>query len=149
MRRPIIFALLVLGLAGCASDPIAEAEAKWQAKKITGYRIQIQEASFWHIQTNVITVKDGQVINQTASCDKAILETTKCQVRPIQASEYTVPGVFARAKKYMQGESAPFTKITYDETWGFPSLIVYNNTRVTDSGVSYRVIKFEVVPQAP
>ena len=149
MRRPIIFALFVVLLTSCASDPIADAEAKWQAKQITSYQIQIEEASFWHMQTNVITVKNNQVVNQTASCSKAILETTKCQVRPIQASEYTVPGMFARAKKYMQGESAPFTKITYDETWGFPSLIVYNNTRVTDSGVSYRVIKFEVVPQAP
>lgn len=146
MQRQIIFALFVLLLTGCASDPLADAEAKWQAKKPSGYQIQIQEASFWHMQTNVITVKNDQVVNQAASCTRAILETTKCQVRPILASEYTVPGMFARAKKYMQGETAQFTKITYDETWGFPSSIIYNNTKVTDSGTSYRVIKFEIVP---
>ncbi|MBI5303087.1 MAG: hypothetical protein HY868_13210 [Chloroflexi bacterium] len=147
MRRQIILLIFGLLLAACSTpDPISDADAKWQSKKTTSYRIEVREASFWHIQTNIITVKNDQVVNQAASCDKAILETTKCQVRPIQASEYTVLGMFARAKKYMQGDSAPFTKITYDETWGFPSLIVYNNTRVTDSGVSYQVLKFETLP---
>src|SRR5581483_7550797 len=77
---------------------IDAAEREWVATSIRSYTITVQDASFRHVQTNTITVENGSIFSQSATCMDAPAEPPPCKVDPFTAADYTVPGLFAWAR---------------------------------------------------
>ncbi len=147
--------ILIVGLAGCdLSKPlqplilqaqIGLAEQQWQAQHIARYRIQVQQMSaIWHLQRYVITVQNGAVVDQSSTCIPAPIEGRECKVLPFAAEDYTVAGLFETARSMAQSELGGVT-ITFDPTYGFPSLIDSAPPGVIDGDQSWRVLSFEVL----
>lgn len=126
---------------------VEQAERRWQQQGIASYRIEVLVIrSIWHAQSYQITVQDGVVVDQSASCIPAPIEAGKCKVEPFQADAYTVPGLFAKASSLFQDDSAKtWGKISFDPTYGFPNLISFNNPNAMDDDWSWRVTSFEVL----
>lgn len=147
--------IVIVGFTGCdlikplqpriLQAQIGFAEQRWQAQHITGYRIQVQQmSSIWHLQRYTITVQNGDVVDQSATCIPAPMEGRECKIRPFAAEDYTVPGLFERARSMAQSTTGGVT-ITFDPTYGFPSSIDSAPPNVVDGDQSWRVISFEVL----
>ena len=124
---------------------IDEAEEKWQEQDIESYRIEVLSASIWHAQSHQITVRNGKVVEESASCIPAPTESGKCEVEPFNAEDYTVPGLFSLARSQAQIEQGQWTRITFDPTYGFPRQISFDNPKAVDEESTWRVKTFEVL----
>ena len=124
---------------------IGAAEQHWQAQHITSYRIQIQHvASIWHLQRYTITLRDGAVVDQSASCIPAPFEGRECSVQPFAAKDYTVAGLFETARSLAKSARGGVT-ITFDPTYGFPASIDSTPSNLVDADQSWKVLSFEVL----
>jgi hypothetical protein len=155
MWLAIVGIMLIGGAAGCAvinqlkplalQTQIDKAEQQWQAQHIGKYRIEVQHVqSIWHLQINTITVEDGKVVAQSATCQPAPFEGRECKVKPFNAKDYTVAGLFAQARSVAKSERGGVT-ITFDQTYGFPKLIISAPPRLVDADSSWEVLSFEVL----
>jgi hypothetical protein len=142
--------LCSLWLAGCREeDEVATAEEKWQAHGISSYQIEVQDVSMWQWQTVQVTVENGVVAAHTATCQPALLtfsESGECAVQPYDATQYTVAGLFDLARQYSEGERQAHSEITFDETYGFPTRIIYTNRDLLDADHSWSVVTFQPRP---
>ncbi len=147
--------LLIGGFASCSLNgplqplilqaQIGSAEQRWQAQHIASYRIQVQQmSSIWHLQRHTITVRDGVVVDQSATCIPAPIEGRECKVRPFVAEDYTVAGLFETARSIAKSTAGGMT-ITFDPTYGFPSTIGSAPPGVIDGDQSWVVLSFEVL----
>ena len=87
----ITLACLAWVFAGCDLLPpsisnrlpaqVAQQERKWLEKDIDSYRIVVLHvSSVWHAQIHKITVRTGELVDQSASCIPAPTENGKCEV---------------------------------------------------------------------
>ena len=128
------------------AQQIDRGEERWQKHGIESYRIEVLSArGTWHAQSHQIVVRSGQVVEASASCIPAPAERGKCEVEPFDAHEYTVPALFARAREKAQIERGERTRITFDPSYGFPSLISHRVPEITDGGAVWRVEAFEAL----
>ncbi len=140
-----------LALCGCSAwtARVNQAERKWKKQDISNYRIEVAYIrSAWHYQAHTITVRDGQVVDWSASCIDAPRETAsgiKCEVEPFDPAEYAVPGLFARARSMAQTYPEQELVIDFHETYGFPSRIRHQDPNVVDGINRWRVESFEVL----
>ncbi len=122
------------------SDSIDQAEHKWQAQGIRDYRIQVlYTQSIWHAETYSITVRNEQVVEQSAFCIPAPAEAGKCTVQAFNAEDYTVPGLFAIARNQVRTAEGKWTKITFDRVYGFPRQIAHDNPQIYDDDAAWTV----------
>ena len=149
--RSLVCALLLIGAAlvsacGLFSSPQQDAdEKKWQASGVHSYTITVLDArSIWHAQINKVTVSDGKVTASSATCAVAPAETQGCKTTAFNPEEYTVTGLFARAKTQLNSDQAKWTKINYDSEYGYPSSITFNNPQIIDGDWALIVKNFEV-----
>lgn len=147
-NRWIPFLLFTMIILAAACQPASDAQAdKWAAQNITSYQIQVTEISLWNIQTHTVTVKDGVITEEFATCQPSLLSFDgTCQIEPYEAENFTVPGLFALAQRFMEQDNGEWTTITYNETYYFPADIAYNNPDIYDEEVSWRVDSFEPLP---
>ena len=125
---------------------VDQMEQTWREHNIASYRIEVLVIrSVWHAQSYQITIRNNRVENATASCVPAPTEGGKCQVEAFNAEDYTVPALFAEAHAQTQSQQAAWTKITYDQTYGFPEQISYDNPDMIDEDWMWRVTAFEVL----
>ncbi len=150
--RIIVFFFLTALAAGCSLvgdpllDQIGRAEQTWQARKVLNYRVSVLHVqSIWHAQTYTLTVKNGVVVDQSATCIPAPFEGRNCTVRSFKADDYTVTGLFATVRTMAQGESRKGLTVTFDETYGFPKTIKSAPPGVVDGDSSWSVQKFELL----
>jgi hypothetical protein len=112
-------------LAGCYLLPqstskqllgqVEQEEQKWLEKDIEDYRIVVSRiSSVWHVQTHEITVRNGVVVEQSASCTPAPAELGEYEVQLFDAAEYTVPGLFTVARALAEHEDGNWTLIEFD-----------------------------------
>ena len=101
--------------------------------------------SIWHAETYSVTVRSGQVTEQSAFCIPAPFEAGKCTVQPFDAKDYTVPGLFAIARSQARIAEGKWTKITFDPIYGFPSVIAYDDPQVYDDDTMWGVKLFELL----
>jgi hypothetical protein len=127
------------------TDLIDKAEGEWQALGITSYRIEVMVASIWHAQTYKLTVREGEVVEESASCIPAPTESGVCEVQPFDAADYTVPGLFEYARSKAIFEGGKFTQITFDPNYSFPVKVFFDNPDIIDEESSWRVTTFEVL----
>jgi hypothetical protein len=127
---------------------IDTAERQWVASSIVSYRISVQDASFWHAQTNTITVENGSIVSQSATCIDAPGGPWPCTVDPFTASDYTVPGLFAWARSSIAQPDLS-VRITFDPDYGFPRAIGTDIPNASDAIHSLSVREFVAVPRMP
>ncbi len=144
--------LLIAGLlAACRLSPgsreLARAEKRWQAQPIDSYQIEVLVVnSTWHAQYHLITVRDGEVVDSSARCIPAPAEMGKCEVREYTADDYTVPGLFSKARTALTSIYARFMEVDYEPTYSFPNIISYSNPEIIDGGWMWRVTSFTPQP---
>lgn len=125
---------------------IDEAEEKWLDQGMESYRIEVSVVnSVWHAQAHIISVADGQVVDQSASCIPAPTEFGECEVRPFDSQDYTVAGLFSQARRVAGSDSAEFVVIDFDPAYGFPSHIRFDHPEIIDEDWVWTVRSFQVV----
>lgn len=149
---PSAFTLLLFFLLAACSVPgpsepvalIASKKNQWQAKNIRSYRIAVQkvQASF-HAQTNTITVQDGIVTEQSATCTPAPFEGRQCKIQSFDPNEFTAAGLFNTALTYAPDSEKYQLRVTFDETHHFPKTISRDQAEVMDDETFWRVVSFE------
>jgi hypothetical protein len=158
MRIRLSLTLFALGtlvtalLAGCADNSLPtqldKAEASWQAASIDSYIIEVSfTRAIWHHQTHVITVRAGAVVESTASCVTAPMETAlgeACIVEAFDPETYTVPGLFARARSLAAANPEVGVEIDFHDTYQFPSRIWYDLPDAIDDEQALVVRSFTV-----
>lgn len=141
--------LLGLALLGCtasSSRQIDQAEKGWQRQAITSYRIEVLHVrSVWHAQTNVITVRDGQVAEWSGSCIPAPAEMGECTVQEIDPDDYTVAGLLATARRLIDNQPPENLEITLDPDYRFPRTIDFDIPEVVDEDNYWEVQSFEIL----
>lgn len=155
MRKIHILILLLFSfVVACAvpgpSEPVLQINSKenqWREKNIRRYRISVLKAqATWHAQTNTLTVEDGKVTEQSATCTPAPSEGRTCTVQPFDTDEFTVDGLFKTART-LGSESAKYQlRVTFDDTYFFPSTISRDVKEVVDDEAFWRVVSFEPLP---
>jgi hypothetical protein len=117
------------------------AEAQWLKSNVREYAIQVQTVSLWHVQTHELVVKDGEVTSSSAACITAPLEFGReCTVEAFEAADFTVPGLFAKARTLV-GEK--WARAAFDSSYYYPSSIGFNNPEIYDEEWGWRVVTFE------
>lgn len=132
------------GIGGSRNVDAAQidaAERQWVATSIVSYRISVQDASFWHAQINTITVENGRVANQSATCIDTPGGPRPCKVDPFTASDYTVPGLFAWARSSIAQPNLS-VRIMFDPDYGFPRAIGTDIPNASDAIHSLSVREF-------
>lgn len=147
-KRPFTLALLLVWLvllSACRSGEVSEleqAERRWQEQGIDDYQIEVLVVrSIWHAQSHRITVEDGVVTEQTAHCIQAPMEFEACEVEAFTAEDFTIPGLFAKARASDQEGM----KIVYDPTYGYPDSISFDDPEILDEDWSWSVTSFEAL----
>jgi hypothetical protein len=135
--------------ASALVEQIAQAEQRWAQQQIASYSITvIQVNSLWHAQTQTITVTDGVVTGQAAFCTPAPLEGRTCEVAAFDATEYTVPGLFATARSYAARGGGQQLAVSFDPTYGYPARMRVDDPEAIDDDIGWAVESFAVVPAA-
>jgi hypothetical protein len=125
---------------------IDRAEAKWKGRAIDDYRIVVRVSnSLWHLQTHDIEVRDGAAISSSATCIPAPTEGRECTVRDFDPDDYTVTGLFAKARWIAERGEPEYTGIEFDRRRGYPTLIRYDHPEMLDEDWAWSVEGFEEV----
>lgn len=146
----LVCLLLVLASCRTAQDlslqkEVEQARQRWAEQGVDDYRIVVVTSSIWHMQIHDIIVMDGDVADASASCEPAPLELGKCEVQSFDAKEYTVPGLFVRARWLAQSRDAQYGRIEFDSTYGFPARMSFNHPEMIDEEWAWRVETFELL----
>ncbi len=156
MNRRIVSVvhLVCLGvvLASCRSaqdlslpQEVERAEQQWAEQGVDDYRIVVVTSSIWHMQIHDIIIQGDNVAEASATCEPAPTESGKCEVQPFDAEDYTVPGLFARARWLAQARDAQYGRIEFDSAYGFPARMSFNHPEMIDEEWGWRVATFEVL----
>ena len=150
--RTICMVCLIWLVAGCASweqqgsgSEIDQAEETWQQQGIQSYTIEIMHfQSIWRAESYKITVVNGVVVSNSDECIPGPAQIGECEVAEYDPQDFTVEGLFAIARSENQKQEGKFTKIEFDPTNGFPTIISYDDPDVFDEDRSWSVVSFEV-----
>lgn len=126
---------------------IRQGEHLWQERDIRSYRIQVATVSIWHDQIHDITVQDGQVVTATARCEPAPTEMGKCKVQDFDPEEFTVPALFEQARALAEQDNGRWSKLQINPTYGFPSMLSFDNPDIIDEEWGWGVRGFEVLEE--
>lgn len=155
MRKILCLCLfLCLPVTACTvpgpSEPVAQITSQqnqWQAQNVRRYRISVLKVqAIWHAQTNTITVEDGRVIDQSATCTPAPFEGRSCEVQPFDANEFTVEGLFRTALALAPESEKYQLRVTFDEQYHFPTTISSDQKQLVDDEMVRRVVSFRPLP---
>jgi len=145
----LLLGLLFLSLA-CSlvagNAALTQAEKKWKDRGVTNYTIEVRDIhSIWHAQIQKITVRDGKVVESSADCLRAPVDGQACKLEDFDPNMYTVPGLFSLAHSQMKSQEAKWTKITYNQDYGYPESIGYDDPQIMDEDWGVIVSRFEVL----
>ncbi|MCJ7551236.1 MAG: DUF6174 domain-containing protein [Anaerolineae bacterium] len=149
----VVLMVCMLVTVGCSGGrlvaQVKRAEQRWQRSDIGSYRIEVSlRSGTWHYESHVVTVRDGEVVDASASCVTAPMETAlgkECEVEEFDPSTYTVPGLFVLARSLTEATPAGAVEIDFDDTYGFPKWINYDLADVIDEDQAWSVGAFEVL----
>lgn len=152
--RILKFLLFVLLLSACTvpgpSEPVAQITAQqqlWRAQNVRRYRISVMKIqAIFHAQTNTITVEDGRVVDQYATCTPAPFEGRECKVQPFDADEFTVDGLFQTALAAAPESAKYQLRVDFDERYHFPKFISRDQKELVDDETAWRVVAFQPLP---
>jgi hypothetical protein len=132
------------------SEPVAQISAQqqsWRAQNVRRYRISVLKVNaIFHAQTNTLTVEDGRVLDQSATCTPAPFEGRACKVQPFDAAEFTVDGLFQTALAAAPESAKYQLRVEFDERYHFPKFISRDQKQWIDDEVVWRVVAFQPLP---
>ena len=102
----------------------------------------------WHYQMHVVTVRDGEVVDTSAACVTAPMETAlgkECEIEDFDPDTYTAPGLFALARSLVEANPGEGVEIDFDDTYGFPKWISLDLPNVVDEEQAWSVTALEVM----
>jgi len=149
----VVAACSLLGIAWLAAcrpvSTVDRQEQHWRSRGIADYRLRALDVrSIWHAETLTITVRAGALADHSAACIPAPIESGKCAVRAYDPLDYTIEGLFARARAELRIDGGRYTQVAYDPACGFPIRIAYDHPDIVDEDRVLRVTAFEA-PGAP
>ena len=142
----LLFIILVMAAACTPKSELDKAQEKWDAQKITHYRMKVRHMqSIWHLQTYEIEVTGGEILH-SATCIPAPSEGRTCEIEDYDPAEYTVDGLFETARWQLESEYAEWVKIKYDAKYGYPESILFDHPEILDEDNFWAVLEFEQLP---
>ncbi len=131
------------------------AASRWQALGISDYRLTVsEEGAFSLIIRYTITVRAGQIVEQSRSCSPPSSGSCKAQSRDV--TNYTIPGLFARIRTLLlrnassdpRGRQGPSCKpqVAYDPDYSFPRAIYCDDPRWSDDQITLGISEFIPLP---
>lgn len=149
--RKILFILLAVLLAGCASivgeasSDIDSAQEKWQDAGISHYRFELTIGCFCIFSQDmplIIEVQDGEVVSMEFKSGNEI-DAVNMELFQRYA---TIDRIFAEIAKARAGEADNVT-VTYDETYGYPKDAAIDfDELAADEEIYLTISSFEVLP---
>jgi hypothetical protein len=134
-------ALLAAFLAACRSE-LESAQERWAEAGVESYTIVVRLVEGpWHLQDHTVTVQDGQVVESSATCIPSLFENGQCEVDPFVPDDFTVAGLFAAAAQ-MSEDYGRSTTITFDEQYGYPATVRYDDPNIADEELYWQVTAF-------
>ncbi|MFN2144605.1 MAG: DUF6174 domain-containing protein [Anaerolineales bacterium] len=152
----VLVLLAILWLTSCdggssLSADITRGESKWQSQDIQNYIIEVaHSAGTWHYQTHTITVQNGEVIDASATCIVAPMETAlgqECEVQAYDPEDYTIPGLFKLAWAHFENFPTQNLEVEFDPDYGFPTAIRYDDPDILDDDQYWGVKSFRILEE--
>jgi predicted small secreted protein len=150
----VLSACTTIANAGQPKSEVEQARDKWQAANISHYRFNLRLGCFCAFSQDmplVIEVKDGQVISMKYQSGKEVepgnLEyfqrfATMDQLFDEIANDFQIQGNVDAT-----GDKADEVKVTYDETYGFPTQISIDFIKdAVDDELGLTISAFEKLP---
>lgn len=130
-------------ISGCGSGAeFASARMQWEAARPENYTITVRHTrSVWHSQDITVTVKGG-VTDHSARCTPAPTENGICAVEAYDPADYTVEGLFSNVEGWLGRVDNNSMTVRYNEQYGYPELIRFDDPDMIDEDVSWSVIAF-------
>ena len=160
--KKLLLLILAIVLSGCAtianaSEPRSEVEQardKWQAANISHYRFDLALGCFCAFRQDmplVIEVKDGQVVSMEYQSGKEIeagnLEYFQRFATIDKLLDEIANGFADQGNVDSAGKKADEIKVTYDETYGFPTQVSVDRIKeAIDDELGLTISNFEKLP---
>lgn len=157
MKR-IFFIVLAIMLTACsASTPKSEVEKardKWQAANISHYRFNLNIGCFCAFAQDmplVVEVKDGQVISMKYQSGKEVdpnlVDYFQRFTTMDKLFDEIANGFASKGSEDTAGNKAEEIKVTYDETYGFPTQVSVDFIKnAMDDELGLTITNFEKLP---
>lgn len=97
-----------------------EAEQRWQTSGITSYEIVVRLHTAWVLRWYRVVVRDGQVVESSARCERSLSAQEPCQFEPSEYEKYTVTGLFKTARQLLAEKPTVKIGLRFDERDGHP-----------------------------
>jgi uncharacterized protein YceK len=160
--KKLLLLVLAIVLGGCATianagepkSEVQQAREKWQNANISHYQFKLFLGCFCVFSQDMplnIEVKDGQVVSMQFQSGKEIDPSLMEYFQRFA----TVDKLFSEIENSFQiqgnvdtaGDKADEVKVTYDETYGFPSQINVDFIKeAVDDELSLQITDFEKLP---
>ncbi|GAB4114965.1 MAG: hypothetical protein Fur005_48610 [Roseiflexaceae bacterium] len=133
----------VVATPSALAEQLTEAQQRWQQQSISSYQLTILEVhGVWSAQRMVITIQNGQLVDQSAICIPAPIQNGTCKVQPFDPSRYQVEGLFAQANDLIGKQSAQYIQLAFDPATGAPTMIGFDDPQIRDEEYSIKVEQF-------
>jgi hypothetical protein len=104
---------------------IDRGEALWNALGVDSYALWLTESGVWNAIHLAITVLDGKVVSLSAQCERGWMGGP-CELWSIDTTNYTMPGLFTRARQAAQVDWDSRDVLALDTAAGVPTMIFYD-----------------------
>lgn len=103
---------------------IRDAEMLWIESDVTSYEIEVRHSRpTWSTQIVTLRVIDGEVVESTHNC----FPERDCILQPqLDPAQMTIANLFQQAYA-LAGSGLPIEDINFNETYGFPTAIFYED----------------------
>ena len=161
MKKLLLLVLVIL-LSGCATianagvpkSEVEQAREKWQNANITHYRFKLFLGCFCVFSQDMplnIEVKDGQVVSMKYQSGKEVdanlVEYFQRFATIDKLLDEIENGFEVNENVDTAGDKADEIKVTYDETYGFPSQVNIDFIKnAIDDELSLQITDFEKLP---
>jgi len=93
----------------------------------------------WVLRWYRVVVRDGQVTENSARCQRSLPGQEQCQFGPSEYAKYTVPGLFATARELLATEPSVKIGLRFDEADGHPLEMSRDIPRAVDDEMFWSV----------
>ena len=160
--KKLLYLILAIVLSGCAtianagqpSSEVEQARDKWQSANVTHYRFNLTLGCFCAFSQDmplVIEVKDGQIVSMKYQSGKEI-EASNMQYFQRFATmdrlfDEIANGFADKGNVDTASQKADEIKVTYDETYGFPTQVSVDRIKAAvDDELGLTISNFEKLP---
>jgi hypothetical protein len=130
-RQAYPVALSPATLEGDINSWLDDATARWNALGVDSYWLTLAETTAWNGFELTMEVRDSALVRLEASCHPGWMRGP-CDLSSLNASQYTIPALFERAREVAGVASAENDGLAFDTETGIPMRMIYNDATVFD-----------------